>query len=109
MAFKDRLKALRKERGLTQAALSEASGVHHSMIKSYEVGATKPTMDAMKKLAVTLSISADRLLFEPGERAPCDEFNYVFEALKSFDPEERTLIERMLRGLILQKQTGARE
>lgn len=82
------------------------SGVHLSQIKSYEAGSTKPTTDALTNLTVALHVSADRLLFDEGERDPPDEFKLAFEALSEFEPAERAIIERMLRGLILQKQIG---
>jgi transcriptional regulator with XRE-family HTH domain len=59
--FHERLVSLRKERGLTQQALAEMVSMHISQIRRYESGQSQPTLDAIRKLAVALSVSADML------------------------------------------------
>ena len=62
--FPQHLAALRKERGLIQQALAERVGMHISQIRRYESGQSQPTLDAIRKLALALRVSADMLLFE---------------------------------------------
>ena len=53
MTFANRLKDLRKERGLTQAELSEKLGVSKGAVAQWEGGKRKPsykTLDAMSEL-----------------------------------------------------------
>jgi len=66
--FPHRLAALRKERNLTQQARAEMVGMGITQIKRYEAGTSQPTLDAIRKLATTLRVSADELLFGKTER-----------------------------------------
>ena len=70
LKFHERLVSLRKERSLTQQALASMVGMHISQIRRYESGQSQPTLDAIRNLAIALSVSADMLLFEKNERRP---------------------------------------
>jgi transcriptional regulator with XRE-family HTH domain len=104
MDFPQRLVALRKEKGLTQQALADRVGVHVMQIRRYESGASQPTLDVIRRLAVALSVSADTLLFDPEDRGPSDDLRLQFEALAQFDSEARNVAKTVLDGLILQYQ-----
>lgn len=99
--FHERLASLRKERGLTQQALAEMVSMHISQIRRYESGQSQPTLDAIRKLAVALSVSADMLLFEKDERGPDDELKLQFEAASRLDPEEKKVILSVIESIIL--------
>jgi len=99
--FHERLVSLRKERGLTQQALAEMVSMHISQIRRYEGGQSQPTLDAIRKLAVALSVSADMLLFEKDERGPDDELKLQFEAASRLDPEEKKVILSVIESIIL--------
>ena len=43
--------------------------MHISQIRRYEAGQSQPRLDAIRKLARALTVSADMLLFEKHERA----------------------------------------
>jgi len=60
--FADRLKDLRKRKGLSQNELAEAIGVHFTQISRYERGETKPNAEAMTKLAHALDTTTDFLM-----------------------------------------------
>ena len=104
MSFPERLTAARHERKLSQAQLSRATGINASQIKRYELGQTQPSLDALRKLAVALHISIDALVFDEGERGPDDELRLAFEAVATFDAEDKAMATRILQGLILQHQ-----
>jgi transcriptional regulator with XRE-family HTH domain len=99
--FHERLVSLRKERGLTQQALAELVSMHISQIRRYESGQSQPTLEAIRKLAVALSVSADMLLFEKDERGPDDELKLQFEAASRLDPEEKRVILSVIESIIL--------
>jgi transcriptional regulator with XRE-family HTH domain len=99
--FPQRLVALRKERGLTQKELAEAIGVHFTQLRRYEAGSSQPTLEVIRKLAKTLRISADVLIFDPSERGPFDEFAAHFDALSKLDKHERRVIKDVLDALLL--------
>jgi transcriptional regulator with XRE-family HTH domain len=104
MAFGERLSALRKERGLTQQALAERVDLHVTLIRRYEAGKTQPGFDALRKIAVALSVSADELLFDPEERGPSDELRLQFEAASRLSDEEMAMVKNVLEGILLRHE-----
>ena len=104
MAFADRLASLRKQNGLTQQQLAERVGLHQTQIHRYESGTSEPSMDALRRLARALAVSVDELVFEPSERGADEEFRQHFEALRSFDEDERKVAKALLDSLILKHQ-----
>jgi transcriptional regulator with XRE-family HTH domain len=60
--FAERLKELRKNRGLSQAELSNLIEVHFTQVSRYERGETKPNAEAMTKLAKVLDTTTDYLM-----------------------------------------------
>ena len=61
MEFKDRLRMVRKEKGLTQKQLGELIGVGRTTISEYESGKIVPRQDGLVKLAEVLHTSVDFL------------------------------------------------
>jgi transcriptional regulator with XRE-family HTH domain len=107
--FHERLVSLRKERGLTQQALAELVGMHISQIRRYESGQSQPTLDAIRKLAVALSVSADMLLFAKNERGPDEDLMLQFEAASRLDPEEKNVIRSVIESIVLRNTVKAAE
>jgi transcriptional regulator with XRE-family HTH domain len=107
--FHERLVSLRKERGLTQQALSEMVGMHISQIRRYESGQSQPTLDAIRKLAIALSVSADMLLFAQDERGPDDDLKLQFEAASRLNPEEKNVIRSVIESIVLRNTVKAAE
>jgi transcriptional regulator with XRE-family HTH domain len=101
MDFGKRLAALRKARALTQVALAEKVGCHVTMIRRYEANETQPTLEVIRKLAVSLGVSADTLVFDEQERGPDADLRLQFEALSQFSPEEKAIARVLLESLIL--------
>ena len=52
--------------------------MHISQIRRYESGQSQPTLDAIRKLAMALSVSADMLLFAQNESGPDDDLKLQF-------------------------------
>jgi transcriptional regulator with XRE-family HTH domain len=106
MSFSARLIGLRKQKGLTQQGLSDATGIHVQQIKRYEAGSSQPTAEALKKLAVALHVSADFLLFEEGEREPEEDLKLRFEAIAAMPPEEQDVAKAVLDAMIVKSQVA---
>ncbi|MBD8528180.1 helix-turn-helix domain-containing protein [Pseudoxanthomonas sp. CAU 1598] len=104
MDFGDRLAAWRKQRGWTQAQLAEALGLNLTQIKRYETGASQPSLDALRTIALTLNVSLDELVFGDTERGPDEALKLKFEAIRQFDEHERAIAEGVLDSLIVQHQ-----
>lgn len=60
--FPERLKQLRDERGVSQAAVSKEMGVSRYAVYSYEKGKTAPTLDGLVALADYFDVTVDYLL-----------------------------------------------
>lgn len=60
--FPKRLKEAREERGLTQKEISLRIGTSANAINNYELGLRTPTADILRKIAISLNVSADYLL-----------------------------------------------
>jgi transcriptional regulator with XRE-family HTH domain len=106
MEFPERLAQLRKERNLTQQQLADLAGTHVVQINRYEGGISQPTIDALKRLARALSVSADFLLFDEAERGPDEELKLQFEAVSAMSPDEKHIAKALLEALILKHQVS---
>lgn len=102
MHFPKRLADIRKERGLTQQQMADKVGVHVSQYKRYEASGSQPTIEVFQRIVLALNVSADALLFEPGERGPKDERLLLqFEAVNKLDKKERDAIQTLIDGVLL--------
>ena len=101
MSFPNRLAQLRKQRGYTQETLAEAIGITKSQVYRYETGASQPTLEVIRKLALTLGVSSDQLIFDEDERRPEERFARLLESLSRLDPDEKHVVEEMIDGILL--------
>jgi transcriptional regulator with XRE-family HTH domain len=104
MELSKRLLKLRKDKGLTQQALANLAGLHVVQIRRYETNASQPSLEAIRKLAVALSVSADALLFDEDERTPGNALALQFEAVSQLPPDEQRVVMEVLEGLIIKYQ-----
>lgn len=100
MSFPERLSSLRKQLGFTQQQMADKIGMHVSQLKRYEGGASQPTIDVFRRIALALNVSADMLLFEPDERGPDERLKLQFEAVSKLDEKEREAVETMIAGVL---------
>lgn len=109
LRFHERLVSLRKERGLTPQAVAELVSMQIPQIRPYESGQSQPTLDAIRKLAVAPSVSADMLLFEKDERGPDEDLKLQFEAASRLDPEEKNVIRSAIESIMFRNTVRAAE
>ena len=62
MDFKERLKDLRKMKGLSQVALADRLGLSKSTIGAYETGDITPSLEALNLIADFFNVDIDYLL-----------------------------------------------
>lgn len=105
MSIQQRLIALRRERDLTQQEMADAIGVHVNQVRRYEAGATQPSLDALKKIAVAMSVTIDSLVFDEEERGPDEQLRLQFEAISHLAPDEKLVVKELLDGMIIKYQT----
>lgn len=101
MNFPARLIQYRKDLGLTQQGLADAADIHVTQIKRYESGSAQPTLEALVKLAKTLHVSLDELVFDENERGPSQKTKLLFEAIEQLQEDEQQIIQELLEGMIL--------
>lgn len=100
MEFHERLKLLRKEKKMTQAALAKELTYGSTAISNYESGHNQPSILDLKKIASIFDVSLDYLLgvneirrpYEPGKKT--DDFKtfiYYFEMLEDNGKKELLL------------------
>lgn len=62
MPIREKLKALRKQRGMSQTELAYKAGVHVATIRRAEQGLATPRGNALIKIADALDVSIDELV-----------------------------------------------
>ena len=69
MDFKERLKSLRKEKGITQGQLAEILNYGYTAISNYESGRNEPSIKDIKKISDFFDVSVDYLLGRTNNQA----------------------------------------
>jgi len=65
--FGERLKHVRREKGLSQGELADRAGINRSYLSMIENGHSSPTMDVVERLAAGIGISVWRLISDVNE------------------------------------------
>lgn len=65
--FKNRLRAAREAKKLTQTELAEKTGLQPSAVSHFETGRRAPSFDNLRRLADALSVTIDYLLGREAE------------------------------------------
>lgn len=105
MHFSARLIQIRKSQGFTQQALADAAGLHINQIRRYETGSAQPTLEGLIKLAKSLHVSLDELVFDESDRGPGERMKLLFEAVEQLDQDEQQVIQELLEGMVMKYQT----
>lgn len=104
VAIADSLKALRKNRGMTQKALAEASQTDVVQISRIERGDSNPSLETLKRLARALGCTTDALVFEADERAPSDDLQQLFELASDLPEAKRDMIKEFILTVVQRHQ-----
>ncbi|MGT2800688.1 helix-turn-helix domain-containing protein [Streptococcus marmotae] len=62
--FSVKLRALRKQMGLTQRGLSLKLGYHYSVLSNWELGNFAPSKEALEDICTFFSVSEEELIGE---------------------------------------------
>ena len=108
MAFKDRLKKIRENRGLSQVALADALGLSIGGVGGYENGSRLPKPEILSKIAEFFNVPVADLEYGPqltGSQydALCSRFSDALDHTSSDDFEVLGLSERAIRTAIKQR------
>jgi transcriptional regulator with XRE-family HTH domain len=114
MEFKDRLKELRGQRNMSQAAIAEHLDMSKSTIGMYETGAITPSLEVLNMLADFFNVSIGYLLGEEdystyylrpevAQRAQeiyeDPELRILFDAKRDLSPEDLEIVVNMIKAL----------
>lgn len=89
---------------MTFNELAQMINIHSTQLRRYVSGASQPTLDVRRKLAIALNVPGDMLLFDEEKREPPEDFLLQFEAISKFGPEEKKINKEVLDGLILKHE-----
>jgi len=112
MPFAEKLTKLRKDKGFTQQELAQRARIGIAQMRRYEKGSSSPTLEVIKNIAKTLSVSADELIFDEGEGIVASkiqdrELLEQFEQISMLTPQDKealkTIIESMIMKIKLQQ------
>ncbi len=109
MTIGEKLRKLRREKGLSQLALEQLSGVHCKLLSKYENGRVQPTADTLRKIAQALEVTSDYLIFD---NAPADGISQLkdldlferFKEVESMSVENRNMIKHMIDALLIKSK-----
>ena len=82
MTVNEKIKVLRKKRGLSQQQLADMVGIHITHMSRIENGHNLPSLDVFKRLVDIFEVSPEYLLYNDAEEG-------------DFDVQDRSLFERI--------------
>jgi transcriptional regulator with XRE-family HTH domain len=97
--FAKELRAARKQRGISQPALSALAGLTALRVTRIETGGVLPRLAEAVSLAEALDVRLERLVY--GLDAGKDRLDLLFDELRrQVDPFALSVLEKMLTGLV---------
>ncbi len=104
----ERIKALRKETGWSQAELGAKVGTDSQRISRYENGRITPSLDAIVRIAEAFNVSIDYLLVETVPRRPLhaaqDAFGHRLAVVSELAPDDLASLLNVLDGLVMKSR-----
>jgi transcriptional regulator with XRE-family HTH domain len=105
-SFGDNLKKIRAAKNISQGELAELIGMHSTHISRYERDLTQPTLEVIKKIADSLNVSADYLIYGTQEEQAENKIKdavllTMFTRVQTLDKSDITCIKSMLSAYIL--------
>ena len=97
--FRQRLKAARDLRGLSQGELAGRAGLPPSSIAHFETGPRKPSFDTLRKLANALEVTTDYLLGRTDDPALADSGDPLYRDVGKLTARDRELAKDFLKML----------
>ena len=110
--FAERLRELRKQKKLSQTELAQRVGLHYNHIGRYERGMSRPSADALKKVAEELGVSSDYLLEGTPDQAAKARFEdrdllRLFQEVQQLDDHDKDVAKTLLDALVAKRRIQA--
>ena len=100
-----RIRAVRKDRGVTQQELAHQTGLPVKTVRDIERGRKNPSYETVIRLLNRLGISPDTV-FHSGKPAPSEEMQLILESFQSCDPKVQKVLLKIVRLLTEQLRTS---
>jgi transcriptional regulator with XRE-family HTH domain len=110
--FAQRLRELRKQKNLSQTELGELASLHYTHIGRFERGASRPSVDTLKRLSDALGVSSDYLLDGATDEAAKARFEdrellRQFQEIEHLPDEDKNVVKKLLDAFLVKKQLQA--
>ncbi|MBW2084413.1 MAG: helix-turn-helix transcriptional regulator [Deltaproteobacteria bacterium] len=105
--FKERLKLLRIEKGLTQEQLGKMVNLAQQTISHYEKGALQPDLKSLVEFAKIFQTTTDYLLGVTNDRYKPEYANTAHKLLNELTEKEKMYVKSFLKYLIAQRDEQA--
>ena len=93
-----RIRMIRKAKHLSQEELAEKAGISVTHMSHIETGNTKMSLSVLVKLAVSLDVATDAILFENIENIRDSVGNEIVELLNSCTASEMCVLRDVLKA-----------
>jgi Predicted transcriptional regulators len=105
----DRIKLLRKQKGLSQTDLAKQVGISYAQVGRYETKGAQPSAEVLKKIADALDVSPDFLINgSSDDKAEANltdvELIQHFKAIEQMDEEDKNVIKKLIDAFITKKK-----
>ncbi|MQL48221.1 helix-turn-helix domain-containing protein [Photorhabdus khanii] len=110
MTLGQRISALRKHAGLTQAQLAQALNVSQQAVQSWEAGRRRVQISVLPEMARLLCVSLEALFGEeaidmvPRKRGPASRLEQQIQIISQLPRAKQKLVSEMLEAVIAQAQ-----
>jgi len=110
--FSGRLRDLRKQKNVSQSELAKLAWVHYDHIGRYERGTSRPSADALKRVADALWASGDYLLegaTEAAARARFEDRELLrqFQEVEPLGGDDKAVVKKLIEAFLAKKQIQA--
>jgi transcriptional regulator with XRE-family HTH domain len=107
--IQDKIKKLRKNKGLAQKQLAEMVGINTTHLSRLETGRYQPSVEVLKKLADTLQVTTDYLLSDTDDEAEeirIQDQSFVdkIRLLDSLDDKEKETVINVIDAMLTKKK-----
>lgn len=109
MNLAEKITSLRKQHNWSQKVLAEKLGVHKNHVNRYEKGGSSPSIEVLKKMAVTFGVATDYFLFDEGDSVAQAKLKDQallnrFEKIEEMELRDKEAIMTILDGMIIKNQ-----
>ena len=110
--FPERLRALRRQKNLSQTELGKIVGLHYTNYGKYERGLAIPSSESLKRLAEALGVTTDYLIDGKANevaKAKIEDKDLLnmFKEVDTFPEDEKSVIKKVLDAFITKRKLYA--